>query len=99
MIHAKVKEECLSDYLEVAVLLTRETKGKRKGCVSYSFNQRQNEPTEFILYEQWQSEEDLNNHIAALVELLGPPKPGGILPERLANMYESGTPYYYNVIE
>lgn len=99
MIHAKIKEECLNEYLEVASLLTRETVGKRKGCISYSFNQRQDSPCEFVLYEQWETQEDLNNHLVEIVNLLGPAKPGEFLPERLLNMYKSGKPYYYNVIK
>jgi len=38
MVHAKIKEEKLPEYLEMAALLTNETKGKRPGCISYSFN-------------------------------------------------------------
>jgi len=95
----KVKTEMLEEYLNVASMLVKETKGKRKGCISYSFNQRLDEPTEFVLYEQWQSEEDLNAHIDYLNVLLGPAKSGGILPEKLMNMYESGVPYYYTVID
>ncbi len=99
MIHAKVKKECLDEFLEIASLLTRETLGKRKGCISYSFNQKQDNPNEFILHEQWQSEENLNEHIRQLIILLGPPKPGGLLPERLVSMYEYAEPAYYKVIE
>ncbi|SHE44601.1 putative quinol monooxygenase [Vibrio gazogenes] len=95
----KVKEEMLDEYLEMASMLTAETVGKRKGCISYSFNQSLEEPTEFVLYEQWESEEDLTSHIEYLKVLLGPVKPGGFLPEKLMNMYESGQPYYYKVIE
>lgn len=99
MVHAKIKEKYLDKYLEIASLLTKETRNKRKGCISYSFNQRIDKPTEFVLFEQWETEEDLNSHIKALAILLGPPKPGEILPEKLLEMYESGVPYYYNVIE
>ena len=99
MVHATVKEDLLDEYLDMAMLLTRETRNKRKGCISYSFNQRQDSPTEFVLHEQWASEENLNHHIAELVKLLGSPRPGELLPERLVNMYERGKPYYYNVIE
>lgn len=99
VVHAKVKEECLNEYLEMASLLTRETRGKRKGCISYSFNQRQDVPTEFVLYEQWKSQEDLDSHIDELIKLLGPAKQGGLLPERLVDMYESGHPCYYTEIE
>ncbi|CAG9295967.1 putative quinol monooxygenase [Celerinatantimonas diazotrophica] len=80
-------------------MLTKETVGKRKGCISYSFNQRIDVPTEFVLYEQWESEEDLHAHIEYLKVLLGPAKLGGFLPETLINMFESGRPYYYSVVE
>jgi hypothetical protein len=45
------------------------------------------------------NKEALDEHIKQLVVLLGPPAPGGILPEKLLTMYERGIPYYYNVIE
>lgn len=99
IVHARVKEECLDEYLETAALLTRETKGKRRGCIAYSFNQRQDKPAEFVLYEQWESEADLNEHIRQLAVLLGPPKPGGLLPEKLVSMYASATPVYYTEIQ
>lgn len=99
MLHAKIKQAYLDEFLDVAALLTRETRNKRKGCISYSFNQRIDSPTEFILYEQWESQADLDEHIRQLSELLGPPKHGQQLPEKLLKMYESGMPYYYKVIE
>ncbi|MEX1032276.1 MAG: antibiotic biosynthesis monooxygenase family protein [Cellvibrionaceae bacterium] len=96
---AKVKEEYLDEFLETASLLTKETRGKRKGCISDSFNQRQDDPTEFVLYEQWETENDLNEHIRQLAVLLGPPKPGGVLPEKLVAMYASAKPVYYNEVQ
>ena len=99
MVHAKIKEEFLQEYIETASLLTKETRNKRRGCISYAFCQRMDEPTEFVLYEQWENQEALDEHIKQLVLLLGPPSPGGILPEKLMNMYERGTPYYYKEIE
>ena len=98
MIHAKIKKEMLNEYIQMASLLTKETRNIRKGCIAYSFNQRIDEPTEFIIYEQWESQEALDEHIKHLAILLGPPAPGGSLPEKLVNMYESGIPYYYNEI-
>lgn len=98
MIHAKIKKECLDDYIAMASLLTKETRDRRKGCITYSFNQRKDIETEFILYEQWENQEALDEHIKQLVILLGPPLPGNLLPEKLLNMYESGAAYYYDVI-
>ena len=98
MVHAKIKQECLEEYIEIASLLTKETRDKRAGCISYSFCQRVDEPTEFVLFEQWENQAALAEHIKQLVVLFGAPSPGGILPEKLINMYERGIPYYYNEI-
>jgi len=98
MVHAKIKEEKLAEYIEMAVFLTSETKGKRPGCISYSFNQSIEFPTEFVLYEQWESQEQFDNHIRELCKLLGQPKPGRPLPEKLLEMYEKARPVYYKEI-
>lgn len=98
MVHAKVKADKLDEFVQVAALLTRETLGKRPGCISYAFNQSVDSPTEFVLYEQWESQAHLDAHIRALGDLLGPPKPGGLLPARLLDMYESAKPVVYQVI-
>lgn len=98
MIQAKIKEDRLEEYLEMAALLTRETKGKRPGCISYTFNQSVESPTDFVLYEQWERQEDLDNHIRELCKLLGQPQPGKLLPEKLLTMYESAKPVFYREI-
>jgi len=99
MVHAKIKEEKLPEYLEMAALLTNETKGMRPGCISYSFNQSLESPAEFVLYEQWESQEHLDNHIQELCKLLGQPKQGQPLPEKLMEMYEWAKPVFYKEIE
>jgi len=96
MIHAKVKHEMLNDYLDLIKVLIKET--TKKGCLIYAFNQSQDEPTEFVLYEQWESQADLDNHINELFEILGPAKPGDPIPEKLMNMYENATPIFYNIV-
>jgi quinol monooxygenase YgiN len=98
MVHARIKEGKLAEYLEMAALLTAETKGKRPGCISYSFNQSLESPTEFVLYEQWESQQHLDNHIQELCKLLGQPKPGQPLPEKLMGMYEWAKPVFYKEI-
>jgi len=96
MIHAKVKQEMLNEYLDLIKMLSKET--TKKGCVGYTFHQNRDEPTDFVLYEQWQSQEDLDNHINELFTILGPAKPGDPIPEKLMNMYEKATPVFYNII-
>ena len=36
---------------------------KENGCLSYIFHQATNDPTEFVFYEQWESEDHLNAHL------------------------------------
>lgn len=97
MVHAKIKKEMLSEYIGLIKILIRET--TRKGCLTYSFNQNKEIPTEFVLYEQWESQEALDNHIKELFEILGPAKPGYPAPEKLMNMYENAKPVFYDVVE
>lgn len=96
MIHAKVKEEMLNAYIDLVNILIEKT--TKKGCLNYSFNQSKDDPTEFVIYEQWESQSDLNNHIKELFKILGPAKPGQPIPEKLMNMYEKATPVFYDVI-
>jgi len=97
MVHAKIKEEMLGEYLDLIRMLSRET--TKKGCLTYSFNQNREVPTEFVLYEQWENQEALDNHIKELFAILGPAKPGYPVPEKLMNMYETAKPVFYNVVE
>ena len=96
MIHAKVKQQMLDAYLDLIKLLIKET--SKKGCVNYSFNQSVEEPTDFVIHEQWQSQADLDNHIAELFDILGPARPGEPVPEKLMSMYEQVKPVFYNVV-
>ena len=97
MIHAKVKQEMLNEYLDLIRMLSRES--TKKGCLNYAFNQRLDDPTEFVLFEQWECQEDLDNHISELFTILGPAKPGDPIPEKLMNMYERADPVFYDTID
>ena len=96
MIHAKVKKDMLDEYLDLIKMLVKKT--SKKGCLFYTFNQNKDDPTDFVLYEQWRSQEDLDNHIKELFEILGPAKPGQPIPFKLMNMYEKATPVFYNLV-
>jgi len=96
MIHATVKKEFLNEYLDLLKFIIKKT--TKKGCLNYSFNQNKEKSTEFVLYEQWESQEDLDNHIKELFTILGPAKLDAPIPEKLMNMYEKATPVFYNVV-
>ena len=96
MIHAKIKENRIDEYIETITFLTEST--KKIGCINYSFNQNIQSPTEFVLYEQWASQDHLDRHIAELFKLLGPANPGEPIPKKLMELYESVTPINYKVV-
>ena len=96
MVHATIKKEKLDEYLDLIKMLTKKT--TRKGCHYYTFNQNKEDPTDFVLYEQWESQTDLDNHINELFEILGPAKPGNPIPDKLMDMYEKTTPVFYDII-
>lgn len=98
IVHAKIKESKLEEYLEAAELIIREIKGKRPGCISYFINQSLDSPTEFVIYEQWENEESMKNHMNELYKLFGEPAPGYPVPMKLLAMYESAKPVYYKEI-
>ena len=97
MIHAKIKKDKLDEYIALIKMLSRET--TKKGCVFYTFNQNKADPSNFVLYEQWQSQADLDNHMTELFTLLGPATAGNPIPDKLMDMYETVTPVFYDIVE
>lgn len=65
MIFATVKPDRVAAYKKMIPVLTNSAKA-RAGCITYRFNQRIDSPTEFVLYEQWQSQSALDAHIEGL---------------------------------
>lgn len=98
IVRIKVKPGFLNQYKKVVPRLTKKFR-EQEGCIDYTFSQHLHDPTEFVLYEQWKSQADLDSHYDMLVELMGPAKPGEMLPEALTKMYESAKPYFYTVVE
>lgn len=96
MIHAKVKQQKLTEFLRIISLLVEQT--SKKGCISYAFNQNRDIPTEFVLYEQWESQNALDVHINELFDILGPARLGEPIPAKLMDMYEKVEPVFYNVV-
>lgn len=88
----------LESFVALALKLTKETR-KNPKCISYTFNQRSDDPVEFVLYEQWVDESALEAHIQNLKLTLGPSRPGDVIPKKLMEMYESAEPVFYEIIE
>ncbi|MBD1262159.1 antibiotic biosynthesis monooxygenase [Maribacter polysiphoniae] len=57
------KENKIDKILELAKELVEKTV-KEVGCVKYEMYQNTNEPTELVMLEEWETEEDLNKHMS-----------------------------------
>jgi len=56
------KENAYAEVLEELLTLVEPTR-KEKGCVDYIFYKDQENPSVIMLYENWESVEDLNAHM------------------------------------
>lgn len=56
-----VAEVCQAKWLTMAEELVRETR-KENGCIFYSFVQNSSNPTRFVIVEEWESRQHLENH-------------------------------------
>lgn len=98
LFNVTVKDGKEQDFHDLAVRLTEVTRAEDDGCLTYVFHQRQDNPKEYVLYEQWRDREALDAHIAHLQTLLGPPAPGGRLPAALLDLCENTQGVFYNMV-
>jgi quinol monooxygenase YgiN len=70
-------EETVKDAIQALVAPTR----SESGCINYDLHQSGDDPSLFMLYENWVSKQDLDEHLAMpyLQDFLG--KADGILKE------------------
>ena len=98
IIEAKIKQEYLNEYLNITQMI-REKCSVQPGCYKLSYYQNNNSPCEFRIVQQWASQDNITSHHAKLVSLLGPPPPGGTLPEALLNMHEEAAVNFYTQLD
>ncbi len=53
-----LEDKFKQEYLPIVKLTLEE-----KGCINYNLHQSQNEPSVFMLYENWESKEVLDQHL------------------------------------
>ncbi len=58
----KIKPDRRDEAVQVALRMIEETH-KEEGCLAYTFNFPIDDPNTFFIYEEWTSEEALNEHI------------------------------------
>ena len=68
------------------------------GCLSYVWHQQKDAPQSFLLREQWRDQQALGAPIKHLVEVFGPPRPGGQLPGLIMDFCESFDVKFYDEI-
>jgi quinol monooxygenase YgiN len=73
---------------ELAISLTGSTRANDAGCINYTFQQRLDNPDEFIIYERWLDAASLEAHLARLNSVYGPPTPGEIFPPAILELLE-----------
>ncbi len=93
-----IKNGLEDEFSEMAKRLTRITREEDDGCLAYIFHQQLGSKSEYLLYEQWESQQHLDDHLAHLRDLLGPARPGEALPESLLSMCESTRSVLYHVL-
>jgi len=98
LLHMTLKPGKETEFQEMAKQLTEVTRSEDDGCLNYTFHRQQDNPRNFVLYEQWRDRDALTAHLAHLVELLGPPAEGENLPESFMEKLESISPVLYDVV-
>lgn len=64
VISMTIKPECRNEVMTALETMITETR-KEKGCIAYFLMEKENSPNDFILIEEWASQEDLTNHGAS----------------------------------
>ncbi|NDV67449.1 putative quinol monooxygenase [Dysgonomonas sp. 25] len=59
-----IKPECKDELMSALKTMVAETR-KEKGCIAYYLLEKEGESNEYVLIEEWASQEDLDNHGAS----------------------------------
>lgn len=94
---ARTLEDKVDAFREMAKQATPISRAE-DGCLTYIFHQQKDDPRNFVLREQWRDQDALETHIEHLVEVFGPPKPGGQLPASILEMCESAELNFYDEV-
>lgn len=96
--YVTVKEGKQQDFSALAMRMTKVSRAEDVGCVTYTWHQQQDNPREYVLYEQWNDQEALEAHLIHLQTLMGAAPPGEKLPAVFLDLVESKRTFVYDVI-
>ena len=60
-----VKSERLDEYLSIAKELVEKTNALDSGCIKYELCRDVNDPLHYVMLEEWENQESLNEHTKA----------------------------------
>ena len=71
IVYLTVKPGRIDDFRELATRAVTSTRAEDAGCISYVCYQQQDNPHEFVVYEQWQDQAAGDAHSARLDQTIG----------------------------
>ena len=66
-----VKPGRIDDFRKLAIRAVTSTRAEDAGCITYVCYQQQDNPHEFVVYEQWQDQASGDAHSARLDQTIG----------------------------
>ena len=60
-----VKPECIEEFLLFTKELVEKTNKLDKGCIRYELCKNESDPLHFVMFEQWEDQDALDNHLNA----------------------------------
>jgi len=76
LFYQTAKPELVDEFVKWNIEHARATRAEDEGCITFILYQRQDDPREFVLLEQWRDRASLEAHIARMQRVYGPPPPG-----------------------
>lgn len=71
----KAKADMIEEAKQALLALVSPTRSE-SGCINYDLHQDSNDPTQFLFYENWKSQSDLDEHLdKPYLEALGKKSP------------------------
>ena len=71
IVYLTVKPGRIDDFRELATRAVTSTRAEDAGCITYVCYQQQDNPHEFVVYEQWQDQAAGDAHSARLDRTIG----------------------------
>jgi len=95
--YATVKEGNEQKAQEPFARVAATTPVEDDGCIAYVVYQQQDDPMEYVLFEQWRDQAALDAHIAHLQAVFGPPPSDEIVPATILDLFAKARGVLYRV--